>query len=126
MYRLYSTHKSGLFHCYDVDGLPRSIVELEEMFSLESRHFRTVSGFPQIGNSIRTKGGEYCQIINSYSRDKIVSILIKLDKNNLKNLTKRFRNRQMKSLSYRYYKKEKFPNISLIIKNLKKEKEKNK
>jgi len=117
-YRLYMSHKSGLFYYCDNKGLPRSIVELEQLFSLESRHFRMCSGNSQIGNSIRTKGGEYCQIINCYSQDKIITILLKLDKSYLKNSTKRFRGRQLKSISYRYYKKEKYPFTELLIKNL--------
>jgi len=117
-YRLYKSHKSGLFYYCDSKGLPRSIVELEQLFSLESRHFRMCSGNSQIGNSIRTKGGEYCQIISCYSQDKIITILLKLDKNYLKNSTKRFRERQLKSISYRYYKKEKYPFTELLIKNL--------
>ncbi|MHA1230917.1 MAG: hypothetical protein ACTSRP_23740 [Candidatus Helarchaeota archaeon] len=116
-YRLYKSHKSGLFY-YDYEGLPRSIVELEQLFSLESKHFRMCSGNSQIGNSIRMKGGEYCQIINCYSQDKIVTILLKLDKSYLKNSTKRFREQQLKSLSYRYYKKEKYPYTELLMKNL--------
>ncbi|MHA1269706.1 MAG: hypothetical protein ACTSPY_07940 [Candidatus Helarchaeota archaeon] len=47
----------------------------------------------QIGNLIRTRGGGYCQVINCYSHDKILIILMKLDKSYLKNSTKRFRDR---------------------------------
>ena len=118
-YRLYKTHKSGLFYYCDYKKLPRSIVELEQLFSLESRHFRKCSGNSQVGNSIRTKGGEYCQIITCYSQDRIMTVLLKLGKSYLKNSTKRFRERQLKCLSYRYYRKEKYPLTNILIRNLK-------
>ncbi|MHA1269826.1 MAG: hypothetical protein ACTSPY_08590 [Candidatus Helarchaeota archaeon] len=51
------------------------------------------SGNLQIGNSSKIKGGEYCQVINCFSQDKILIILLKLDRKNLKNATKRFRDR---------------------------------
>ncbi|MHA1231864.1 MAG: hypothetical protein ACTSPQ_14580 [Candidatus Helarchaeota archaeon] len=44
----------------------------------------------KIENSVRTKGGKYCQIISCYSRDKIMTIMLKLNKY-LKNSTKRIR-----------------------------------
>jgi len=50
------------------------------MSFLEPRHFKMMSGFTQIRNSIRIKDGECCQISNNYSQYKIVSILLKLDK----------------------------------------------
>ncbi|MHA1229536.1 MAG: hypothetical protein ACTSPQ_02715 [Candidatus Helarchaeota archaeon] len=41
-------HKSGLLYYCDYDKLPRSIVELEQLLSLESRHFRKYSGNSQV------------------------------------------------------------------------------
>ena len=117
-YRLYKMHKSGLYYYCDHKRLLRSILELEQLCSLKSGHFRKCSGNSQVGNLTKTKEGEYCQIIIYYSQDRIFTILPKLEKSYLKISTKRFRERQLKNLSYRYYRKEKYSLTNILIRNL--------
>jgi hypothetical protein len=91
--RLYSTHKRGLFQFLDVLGLPRSNVALEQLFSLESHHFRVASGNAQVGNLIRVKGGELCIALQTYDPDHITETLVKSDPIAIKPGLEQFRQR---------------------------------
>ena len=91
--RLYSTHERGLFQFLEVLGLPRSNVALEQLFSLETHHFRVASGNAQVGNLIRVKGGELCIALTTYDPDRITETLIKSDRLAIKPGLEQFRQR---------------------------------
>lgn len=94
--RLFNSHKSGLFAYIEVSNLPRSIVSLEQLFSVESHHFRASSGKSQVGNLIRTKGGEFCIVLKNYEPDQIKRTLLNSDLESIKAGINRFRMRQKK------------------------------
>ena len=88
--RLFNSHKSGLFVYTEASNLPRSIVSLEQLFSVESHHFRASSGKSQVGNLIRTKGGEFCIILENYEPDQIKRTLLNSDLESIKAGINRF------------------------------------
>ncbi|MBD3230272.1 MAG: hypothetical protein GF329_18990 [Candidatus Lokiarchaeota archaeon] len=102
--RLYNSHKSGIFKFKRVKNLPRSIFALEQLFSVESQHFRAVSGKSQVGNLIRTKGGEFCLVLRNYEPDKIKRTLINCDLETIRIGIKHFRMRPRKQSESWYYK----------------------
>ena len=69
-----------LFQYLDIQGLPRSNVALEQLFSLETHHFRVASGNAQVGNLVRVKRGELCIAVQSYDPDRLTETLIKSDR----------------------------------------------
>jgi hypothetical protein len=91
--RLFSTHERGLFQYLDIQGLPRSNVALEQLFSLETHHFRVASGNAQVGNLVRVKGGELCIALQSYDPDRLTETLIKSDRMTIESGLEEFRQR---------------------------------
>lgn len=91
--RLYSTHERGLFEYLKIQGLPRSNVALEQLFSRESHHFRVASGNAQVGNLVRVKGGELCIALQTYDPDHIKETLVKSDRTAIKPGLEQFRQR---------------------------------
>lgn len=118
--RLYSTHESGLFHSYNIPDLPRSNVELEQIFSTESHHFRAASGKSQVGDMIRVKGGELCQVIKDYDPNKIEEILLNSNREQIKFLIQEFRSRQKKQSESWHFKKNEVLKITKVFEKLQK------
>jgi len=114
--RLYSTHERGLFHFLKVANLPRSNVALEQMYSLETHHFRMASGRAQVGNMVRVKGGELCIVQQNYSPNLIDKVLLKHDRERVKVGIARFRERHRLQSTAWHTKKSTIPRIRQLIK----------
>lgn len=117
--RLFNSHKSGLFVYTEASDLPRSIVSLEQLFSVESHHFRASSGKSQVGNLIRTKGGEFCIILENYKPDQIKKTLLNSDLESIKAGINRFRMRQKKQSEAWHFKNNNNLNILQLYDNIK-------
>jgi len=116
--RLYSTHERGLFQFLDVLGLPRSNVALEQLFSLESHHFRVASGNAQVGNLIRVKGGELCIALQTYDPDRIKETLVKSDRIAIKPRLEQFKQRHEIQASSWHTKEAKAFEIHQLVKKI--------
>ena len=114
--RLYSTHEHGLFPFLEVPGLPRSNVALEQIFSLETHHFRVASGNAQVGNLVRVKGGEFCMVLQNYDPDLINKVLIKRDHTLVKPALDQFRQRHKLQSAAWHTTKAKNPEIYQMMK----------
>jgi hypothetical protein len=109
--RLYSTHESGLFHYLDIPELPRANVALEQMFSLESHHFRVASGYAQVGNMVQVRGGELCLVLQNYDPNIINRVLLTSDKTQVSQIIAQFRRQHQKQSEFWHWKKSKAPEI---------------
>lgn len=116
--RLYSTHERGLFQYLEIQGLPRSNVALEQLFSLESHHFRVASGNAQVGNLVRVKGGELCIALQSYDPDRIKETLIKSDRITIKPGLEQFRQRHKIQAASWHRKQSKPLEIHQLVKKI--------
>ncbi|MBV7327397.1 hypothetical protein KFU94_03885 [Chloroflexi bacterium TSY] len=65
---------SGLFHCYNIDGLPRSNNALESLFGLGKRLIRRRLGVQQLRESLRRHSPWALIVTNASSVEKLIAL----------------------------------------------------
>ena len=65
---------SGLFHCYDIEGLPRSNNDLESLFGLGKRLIRRRLGVQQLREALRRHAPWALILTNASSVEELISL----------------------------------------------------
>ncbi len=101
-YRLWTTHRDGLFHYMDIEGMQRTNIFNEQMFSCLRRAVNKAHGVAHEAHSIYTRGSYYVKSSVMYNEVRIENILEDYDHKKIKALCKPLRERiQERAATYR-------------------------